>query len=125
MLVPACPAKVFQDETIECHCPDASDEAFVVLKGTVGATRLIGQVEHVVEPLGFGATFKIGGLIGYDDGVRSARATDRVEIVAIDNRKLIEMFDSSSVLGYLCLKNLLRLIMRQSDKQLDHYLQPS
>lgn len=121
-LVPALSVKTFQDEEIECRCPTASHDAFLVLDGKVAITQAIGDVQHVLELAGFGVVFNAGGLVGLDSIGKGALALGKVKLIAIDTRKLGELADRDCEVGYTVVRNLTRLLVAQWDRQLDHLL---
>lgn len=121
-LVPALRIKEFQDEPIECHCSDARHEAFIILEGKAAATRKLGPVEHIVDLVGFGAMFKMGGLVGHEDRFSGARALGPTKVIAIDTELMNRALAANGDLGYICMKNLGRLMMMSMERQLDRHL---
>lgn len=125
LLATALSVKTYQDEEVECRCPTASHDAFLVLEGKVAVTQAFGAVQHVLELAGFGVVFNAGGLVGLDSIGRGARALGKVKLIAIDTRKLGELANRDCEVGYTVLRNLTRLLVAQWDRQLAHLLAPS
>ena len=121
-LVPTCRVKTFNDEEIGCHCHDVHHDAFVVAEGTVAISYTVGGLEHTVELAGFGAVFNVGGMFGFVERHKGARALGTVKLMAIDTEILRRMLDDDTRLGYPVLKNLARLLMAQFDRELEHQL---
>ena len=122
-LVPAFQIKEFRDEEIVCHCPDASHDAFVLLKGTVAVTRKKGEAIHVLQLEGLGPVFNIGPLIGLEKDPAGVRALGSVELLGIDSIMLNRVMHLEWEIGFKLLRNLCRLVMIQNGRILDRYIE--
>lgn len=121
-LIPACRFKELQDEEVVCHCPDASHDAFVLLKGSVSITRRRGEAIHNVLLQRPGAAFNLGPLLGLSPNGAGARALGKVELLALDSVMVTEMLQRNPHLGYRLIRNLGRLALDQCERQLERYL---
>ena len=121
-LVPACRVKRYAGVPIKCACPDALHDAYIGLEGTTAITYELAGLEHVVELAGFGVVYNVGGLAGTEQSHRSARALGEVEVLAIDCELLHEVLDSDPSLSAPIFKNLSKLVIKQSDRHLEHVL---
>lgn len=122
LLTPALRVKKFADEEIVCHCPDAAHDAFVVLSGTVAVTRLIDDLDYVVDLSGRGAVFNVAQLLDVDMRHAGARAAGAVSLIAVDSAALRRLIDENREIGLALIRNLGRLLAAQMDRQLVHCL---
>ncbi|MBI4336216.1 MAG: Crp/Fnr family transcriptional regulator [Chloroflexi bacterium] len=120
-LVPAFRVKGFQDEEIVCHCPDATHDAFVLLKGVVAVTRKKDDAVHVLQLERSGAVFNIGPLVGRDREEAGVRALGNVEVLAIDNALLLRKLERDTRLGYGITRSLCRLALEQCERLMERY----
>lgn len=121
-LVPAIRVEEFQVGEIDCHCPDALHDGFLVLEGRVALTHRVGGLEHVLELGGFGTVFNLDGLLGLNESHRAARALGRVKLLVIDTRLLDREFDRDPGTGYKIIRYFAKLLVVQHDKELEHWL---
>jgi hypothetical protein len=121
-LVPAFRVEEFQHGEIDCHCPDALHDAFLVLEGQIALTDRVGGLEHVLELGGFGTVFNLDGLLGLKESHRTARALGRVKLVVMDTKLLDREFDRDPGTGYKIIRYFAKLLVVQHDKELEHWL---
>ncbi|MBI2867727.1 MAG: Crp/Fnr family transcriptional regulator [Chloroflexi bacterium] len=114
--------KTFKEEEIVCHCPDATHDAFVVLKGVVALSRHRGDEEHVLDLSDLGAVFNVAALVGDEKEAGTARALGAVELLHIDSHKLHDLMERDPALGYPLVRNLCRLLLAQFNRQLERLL---
>lgn len=122
-LIPAIRFKRFQDEEIVCRCPDASHDAFVLLKGVVALTRRKGDGVYVMQMEKSGAVFNIEALMGLSPEGAGVRALSGVEVLALDSAMVELMLEERPQLGYTFTRTLCRLALKQCHAQLDRYLE--
>ena len=120
-VMPALRLKKFHNREITCHCPDAHHDAFLVVEGTVALSLSTDDgLQHVLELAGFGTMFNVGGLLGFVEPHKSARALGTVRLLALDTEMLGHVLEDDKHIGYSVLKTLMGLHVAQCDRQLDH-----
>lgn len=123
-LAPACRFETFNTGEITCHCPDASHDAFILVKGMVAVTRKHKEDEHVVELAMKGAVVNVCILMGSEFCYIGARAVGEAQVVALDSRMLLGIFDKDPRLGYLFMRSVGHMMSEQTAQHLDHLLHP-
>ena len=121
-LVPAFRIQEFQVGEIDCLCPDALHDAFLVLEGRIALTHRVGGLEHVLALAGFGTVFNLDGLLGLEESHRAARALGRVKLLVIDTKLLARAFDRDPGAGCKIIRYFAKLLVVQHDKELEHWL---
>ena len=123
-LAPACRFKTFNTGEIACHCPDANHDAFILVRGLVAVTRKHKEDEHVIELAMKGAVVNACILMGSEFCYVGARAVGEAQVVSMDSRMLLEIFDKDPQLGYLFMRSVGHLMSEQTAQHLDHLLHP-
>lgn len=124
-LIPAFRFKVTRNEDVACHCPDATHDAFILLKGTVAVTRDHQEDRHVVDLATPGDVFNVGVLMGAKYDYVASRALAEVEVMALDTKMLVNIAKVDPQIGYKVLRSFGRLMSEQMARQLEHLLHPT
>jgi CRP-like cAMP-binding protein len=117
-LIPWLRIKEFDDEAIECHCPDATHDAFLMLEGRAAVTFKVGDDEHVLEVQGEGGLFNIGALVGVEQRHLGARALGKARVLAVDCTRLrVLMADDPHLTGPM-LMHIVKYLVRPTEDQM-------